>query len=100
MPKETEALTPMKRLASNTTTTDLTWQMPAPWRLLRLLPNFSHIESTVLPYFPATTPLQNLTISSRCGFASVDVGNPITVDDERRKIELRYELAQEVWGYI
>ena len=45
-------------------------------------------------------PIENLAISPQCGFASVDVGNPITVDDERRKISLLHEVAQEVWGYI
>ena len=43
-------------------------------------------------------PLENLAVSPQCGFASVSLGNPITVDDERRKIALLYEVAEEVWG--
>lgn len=46
----------------------------------------------------AYVPIENLAISPQCGFASVDIGNPITVDDERRKIETLHEVAQEVWG--
>lgn len=46
----------------------------------------------------AYVPLENLAISPQCGFASVDIGNPITVDDERRKIDTLHEVAAEVWG--
>ena len=43
-------------------------------------------------------PLDCLAISPQCGFASVAEGNPITHDDERRKLELLIEVADEVWG--
>ena len=43
-------------------------------------------------------PLENLALSPQCGFASVARGNPITVDDERRKLALIIEVANEVWG--
>ena len=43
-------------------------------------------------------PLENLALSPQCGFASVSLGNPITVDDERKKIDLLHEVAAEVWG--
>ena len=43
-------------------------------------------------------PIENLAISPQCGFASVDIGNPITVDDERRKFDTLHEVAREVWG--
>ncbi len=43
-------------------------------------------------------PLENLCLSPQCGFASVAKGNPITLDDQRRKLALIVEVAQEVWG--
>jgi 5-methyltetrahydropteroyltriglutamate--homocysteine methyltransferase len=38
-----------------------------------------------------------LAISPQCGFASVEEGNPISPDDQRRKLELVVEVADEVW---
>jgi 5-methyltetrahydropteroyltriglutamate--homocysteine methyltransferase len=43
-------------------------------------------------------PIENLALSPQCGFASVARGNPITVEDQRRKVELMVEVANEVWG--
>lgn len=43
-------------------------------------------------------PLENLAISSRCGFASTRWGNLLTWDEERRKLELAAETARVVWG--
>ncbi|MEV4100356.1 cobalamin-independent methionine synthase II family protein [Nonomuraea sp. NPDC049649] len=43
-------------------------------------------------------PLENLAISPQCGFASTARGNLLTVDDERRKLELVVETARRVWG--
>ena len=43
-------------------------------------------------------PLDNLAISPQCGFASGCLGNLITVDDQRRKLEPRRVTAQRVWG--
>lgn len=43
-------------------------------------------------------PLDQLCLSPQCGFASNFMGNPITVDDERRKLELVVETARDVWG--
>jgi methionine synthase II (cobalamin-independent) len=42
--------------------------------------------------------LDQLCLSPQCGFASNFMGNPLTVDDERRKLELVVETAREVWG--
>jgi 5-methyltetrahydropteroyltriglutamate--homocysteine methyltransferase len=42
--------------------------------------------------------IENLALSPQCGFASVARGNPITVDDQRRKLELVVAVADEVWG--
>ncbi|MSQ10631.1 MAG: hypothetical protein EXR52_06450 [Dehalococcoidia bacterium] len=43
-------------------------------------------------------PLENLAISPQCGFGSVASGNLLTLDDERRKLELVTEVAHRVWG--
>jgi 5-methyltetrahydropteroyltriglutamate--homocysteine methyltransferase len=43
-------------------------------------------------------PLDQLGLSPQCGFASNFMGNPLTVDDEKRKLSLVVETAHEVWG--
>ncbi len=43
-------------------------------------------------------PLEYLAISPQCGFASTELGNLLTVDDERRKLELVAEVARLTWG--
>ena len=43
-------------------------------------------------------PLENLALSPQCGFASGSAGNLITVDDERRKLDLVVSVARRVWG--
>jgi 5-methyltetrahydropteroyltriglutamate--homocysteine methyltransferase len=43
-------------------------------------------------------PLEDLALSPQCGFASTLVGNPLTWDDQRRKLELVVETARKVWG--
>ena len=44
-------------------------------------------------------PLERLALSPQCGFASTIEGNPLTEDDEKRKLELIVEVAREVWGF-
>jgi 5-methyltetrahydropteroyltriglutamate--homocysteine methyltransferase len=44
------------------------------------------------------TPIEQLCVSPQCGFASTVHGNEITADDQRRKLALVVELADEVWG--
>ena len=46
----------------------------------------------------AFMPLDQLCLSPQCGFASNFMGNPLTLDDERRKLSLVVETAHEVWG--
>ena len=41
--------------------------------------------------------LNQLALSPQCGFASTIAGNPITVDDEKAKLSLIVEVANEVW---
>jgi 5-methyltetrahydropteroyltriglutamate--homocysteine methyltransferase len=43
-------------------------------------------------------PLENLAISPQCGFASSLLGNLLSWDDQRRKLELVVETARKVWG--
>jgi 5-methyltetrahydropteroyltriglutamate--homocysteine methyltransferase len=43
-------------------------------------------------------PLENLALSPQCGFASVEAGNLLSWDDQRRKLELVVETARKVWS--
>jgi 5-methyltetrahydropteroyltriglutamate--homocysteine methyltransferase len=43
-------------------------------------------------------PLEQLALSPQCGFASTSQGNLLTLDDQRRKLELVAETARAVWG--
>ena len=43
-------------------------------------------------------PLDQLALSPQCGFASSAEGNAISWDDQRRKLELVVQIADEVWG--
>ncbi|HKU46230.1 MAG TPA: 5-methyltetrahydropteroyltriglutamate--homocysteine S-methyltransferase [Burkholderiales bacterium] len=43
-------------------------------------------------------PLENLCLSPQCGFASSEVGNRLTEDDQKRKLALVAETAKEIWG--
>jgi 5-methyltetrahydropteroyltriglutamate--homocysteine methyltransferase len=43
-------------------------------------------------------PMENLAIAPQCGFASTMLGNLLTWDEQRRKLELVVETAARVWG--
>jgi len=43
-------------------------------------------------------PLEQLALSPQCGFASDVVGNRITEDDQKRKLEVVIETSRRVWG--
>ena len=43
-------------------------------------------------------PLENIYLSTQCGFASTEEGNILTEEDQWKKIALISEIAQEVWG--
>ncbi len=43
-------------------------------------------------------PLEWLGLSPQCGFASTFEGNPLTYDDQKRKLSLVVDTAAEVWG--
>ena len=42
-------------------------------------------------------PLDRLALSPQCGFASTIEGNRLTIEDERRKLELVGKVARSVW---
>jgi 5-methyltetrahydropteroyltriglutamate--homocysteine methyltransferase len=43
-------------------------------------------------------PLSQLALSPQCGFASTIKGNALTPDEQRHKLELVVQVAQEIWG--
>lgn len=43
-------------------------------------------------------PLEQLAISPQCGFSSDVVGNLISEDDQRRKLEIVVETSRQVWS--
>ncbi|KAJ3763032.1 hypothetical protein EV360DRAFT_78718 [Lentinula raphanica] len=42
--------------------------------------------------------LNQLCLSPQCGFASVWQGNPVTEEDEKKKLALIVETAKQIWG--
>jgi len=42
--------------------------------------------------------LDRLAISPQCGFASLDTGNPLPLEEQTRKLELVCDLARDIWG--
>ncbi len=46
------------------------------------------------------TDLDQLGIAPQCGFASTEEGNKITVDDQKRKLELVVRTAEAIWGGV
>jgi 5-methyltetrahydropteroyltriglutamate--homocysteine methyltransferase len=43
-------------------------------------------------------PFEDLALSPQCGFASTAAGNLLTMDEQRRKLELVVDTARKVWG--
>lgn len=43
-------------------------------------------------------PLEQLCLSTQCGFASTEKGNYLTEEEQWNKIKLVLEVAQDVWG--
>ena len=44
--------------------------------------------------------MENLALSTQCGFASAASGNLLSWDDMRRKLELVSKTAEKAWGKI
>jgi 5-methyltetrahydropteroyltriglutamate--homocysteine methyltransferase len=43
-------------------------------------------------------PKAHLCVSPQCGFASAVSGNPVTIEDEKKKLALVVRVARRVWG--
>ncbi|MGM9648833.1 MAG: 5-methyltetrahydropteroyltriglutamate--homocysteine S-methyltransferase [Butyricicoccaceae bacterium] len=43
-------------------------------------------------------PLNRLCLSPQCGFASCEIGNKLTEEEQWAKLALVKEIAQEIWG--
>jgi 5-methyltetrahydropteroyltriglutamate--homocysteine methyltransferase len=43
-------------------------------------------------------PLERLALSPQCGFSTSVLGNRLSPDDQRRKLELVVRTAREIWG--
>ena len=43
-------------------------------------------------------PLDRLYLSPQCGFASCEIGNKLTAEQQWAKLALVKEIAEEVWG--
>jgi len=43
-------------------------------------------------------PLERLCLSPQCGFASCEIGNKLTEEEQWAKLRLVKEIAEEVWG--
>ena len=43
-------------------------------------------------------PLERLCLSPQCGFASCEIGNKLTEEEQWAKLRLVREIATEVWG--
>ena len=43
-------------------------------------------------------PIDRLCLSPQCGFASCEIGNKLTEDEQWAKLKLVKEIAEEVWG--
>lgn len=42
-------------------------------------------------------PLERLCLSPQCGFASCEIGNKLTEEEQWAKLKLVKEIAEEVW---
>jgi 5-methyltetrahydropteroyltriglutamate--homocysteine methyltransferase len=43
-------------------------------------------------------PMEQLCLSPQCGFSSTAEGNSLTIEEEKAKLRLVVEVAEEVWG--
>ena len=42
--------------------------------------------------------VDRLALSPQCGFSTSVLGNRITVEDQRRKLQLLVDAARQIWG--
>jgi 5-methyltetrahydropteroyltriglutamate--homocysteine methyltransferase len=45
-------------------------------------------------------PMEQLCLSAQCGFSSTYEGNDITEDQQKAKLEMVVEIAQDMWGEL
>jgi 5-methyltetrahydropteroyltriglutamate--homocysteine methyltransferase len=50
--------------------------------------------TTAAKYFP----LAQLGVSTQCGFASSVLGNPLSPEEQKQKVQLVVRTARAVWG--
>lgn len=43
-------------------------------------------------------PLERLSLSPQCGFASCAIGNKLTVEQQWAKLQLVKRISEKVWG--
>ncbi len=43
-------------------------------------------------------PIERLALSPQCGFASSVIGNRLSPDEQRAKLQLVVETARSIWG--
>jgi 5-methyltetrahydropteroyltriglutamate--homocysteine methyltransferase len=46
----------------------------------------------------AYVDIDRMALSPQCGFASIDIGNPLTAEEEEAKLKLVCDVARDVWG--
>ncbi|KAJ3559021.1 hypothetical protein NPX13_g9598 [Xylaria arbuscula] len=42
--------------------------------------------------------LKSICVSPQCGFSTHETGYPLSLDDEKKKLALVRQIADEVWG--
>ena len=42
--------------------------------------------------------LERISVSPQCGFSTHETGYPLSFDDEKKKLALVREIADEIWG--
>lgn len=63
-------------------------------------PELEDVDAVIARIQEAATsvPLENLGISTQCGFASTEEGNVLTEQDEWNKLQLIQTITEKVWG--
>lgn len=63
-------------------------------------PELENADAVIARIKEATkyVPLDQLYLSSQCGFASCEIGNRLTEEEQWAKVDLVVRIANEVWG--
>ena len=57
----------------------------------------SFLRTTPLEEASEYIPLENLSLSPQCGFASTEEGNELTEEEQWNKIKHVIQIAQDIW---